>query len=65
MKSANATISSIATELERMPERVDDARKTLNGWRHDALRTVKKYPGRTVIGAFAIGFVLAKLGKIF
>jgi hypothetical protein len=59
----SATISNLANELERMPERVEDARKALDGWRSDALRIVKKYPGRSILGAFAIGFVLAKIAR--
>jgi hypothetical protein len=63
MSAANSTISSIANELEKMPERVEDARKALDGFRSDALRMVKKYPGRSLLGAFAVGFVVAKIAK--
>lgn len=58
-----SSIASIANELEKMPEHVEDARKALDGWRSEALRTVKRYPGRSIIGAFAIGFVLAKVAR--
>jgi hypothetical protein len=58
-----SSIASIANELEKMPEHVEDARKALDGWRSNALRTVKRYPGRSIIGAFAIGFVLAKIAR--
>ena len=61
--NANSTISSIANEIEKMPERVEDARKAIDDWRHDALRVVKRYPGRSILGAFAIGFVLAKIAR--
>ena len=61
--NANSTISSIANELEKMPDRVEDARKAIDDWRHDALRVVKRYPGRSILGAFAIGFVLAKIAR--
>jgi hypothetical protein len=65
MSAASSTISSIANELEKMPERVEDARKALDGFRSDAFRVVKKYPGRSLIGAFAVGFVIAKIAKVF
>ncbi len=65
MSAASSTISSIANELEKMPERVEDARKALDGFRSDALRMVKKYPGRSLLGAFAVGFVIAKIAKVF
>jgi hypothetical protein len=63
MSTANSTISSIATELEKMPERVEDARKVIDSFQSNALRMVKKYPGRSILGAFAIGIVLAKVAR--
>lgn len=61
--NAKASISSIANELEKMPDRVEDARKALDGFHSDTMRLVKKYPGRSVLGALAIGFVLAKIAR--
>jgi hypothetical protein len=61
--NAKASLASIANELEKMPDRVEDARKVLDDWRGDTLRVVKKYPGRSVLGALAIGFVLAKIAR--
>ena len=61
--SANQTISAIATELERVPERVEDAKRALDGWRTTTFRVVRKYPGRSVLGAIALGFVIGKIGK--
>lgn len=61
--NAKSSIASIANELEKMPDRVDDARKALDDWRSDTMRVVKKYPGRSVLGALAIGFVLAKIAR--
>ncbi|HVU50340.1 MAG TPA: hypothetical protein VHL80_06620 [Polyangia bacterium] len=63
--NANSAISSIANELEKMPERVEDARKAIEDWRDDALRLVKRYPGRSILGAFAVGFVIAKIARYF
>lgn len=61
--NTKSSIASIANELEKMPDRVDDARKALDDWRSDTMRVVKKYPGRSVLGALAIGFVLAKIAR--
>jgi hypothetical protein len=61
---SKSSIALIANELEKMPDRVEDARRALGGWRETAIRVVKKNPSRSVIGAFAVGFILAKLGKI-
>jgi hypothetical protein len=60
---SKSAITSIASELEKMPEHVEDARRALTGWGESALRTVRRYPGRSVLGAFAIGFVIAKLAR--
>jgi hypothetical protein len=62
-KESSSSISSIANELERVPERVEDARKALEGWKGDVEKMVKKNPVRTVLGAFAIGYVVAKVGR--
>ena len=56
---------SIATELQKMPEHVEDARRALDGWRSKTLRVVKHHPGRSLVGAAAIGFVIAKLTRYF
>jgi hypothetical protein len=58
-----SSIASFANELEKMPEHVEDARKALDGWRSHTLRMVKRNPGRSILGAFAIGIVLAKVAR--
>ena len=63
MSKDSSAMSSIASELERVPERVEDARKALEGWKGDVEKMVKKNPVRTVLGAFAIGYVVAKVGR--
>jgi hypothetical protein len=63
MSKESSAMSSIATEFERVPERVEDARKALEGWKGDLEKMVKKNPVRTVLGAFAIGYVVAKVGR--
>ena len=61
--NTKSSIASIANELEKVPEHVEDARKAVDGWRTSALRVVKHYPGRSILGAFALGFVLAKIAR--
>ena len=56
-------ISDLAIELERVPERVEDARKAMQGWRGSVEKMVKKNPMRTVIGAVAFGWLVAKIGR--
>jgi hypothetical protein len=64
---SSAKSSSIATltdQLGRVPEHVQGARKALVSWRDHSLRMMKKSPGRSLLGAFAIGFVVAKLARL-
>jgi hypothetical protein len=61
--NAKSSIASITNELENLPDRVEDARKALDGWQTSAIRVVKKYPGRSILGAFALGFVIAKIAR--
>jgi hypothetical protein len=63
MSKESSAMSSITNELERVPERVEDARKVLDGWKGDVEKMVKKNPVRTVLGSFAIGYVVAKVGR--
>jgi hypothetical protein len=61
--NTKSSIASIANELEKMPEHVEDARKAFDGWRDNTLRMVKQHPGRSIVGAFAIGYVFAKVAR--
>ena len=60
---AKSSVAVLATELEKMPERVDDARKALDGFRAQGIKLVRRYPGRSILGALAIGFVVAKIAR--
>jgi hypothetical protein len=62
-KAAESTITTIANEFERVPERVEDAKKALEGWQSDVEKVVKKNPVRAVVGAFAAGYILARIGR--
>jgi len=59
----SSLVSEIANELERVPERVEDARKTVQGWKGGVEKMVKKNPVRTVLGAVVFGWLVAKIGR--
>jgi hypothetical protein len=61
--SAKSSVTSIAHQIEKVPARVEMARKTLDTWRSRGLRMVKRYPGRSIAGAFALAFVLGKISR--
>ena len=58
---AKSSLAIIASELERMPSRVIVARKQLDGMRHQGMKMVRRHPGRSILGALAIGFIVAKI----
>ena len=62
-RNASSLVSAIASELERAPERVEDARKAMQGWRGGIEKMVKKNPVRTVFGAVVFGWLVAKVGR--
>ena len=59
----SSMVSDFAKELERVPERVEDARKAVQGWKGGVEKMVKKNPIRTVLGAVAFGWFVAKIGR--
>jgi ElaB/YqjD/DUF883 family membrane-anchored ribosome-binding protein len=60
-------VSDVVSELEEgaedLQEHVHEAKTALAGWGSHARRLVGNNPGMAVVGAFAIGFVLAKLAR--
>ena len=44
-------------------DRLDDAKDTLTDWGAGARRVVRKNPALAIAGAFAVGFVVAKLAR--
>jgi hypothetical protein len=60
---SKSSITAIADELEHMPDRIEEVRKTVEDWRDYTIRQVRRHPGRSILGAFAVGYVIAKLGR--
>jgi hypothetical protein len=63
-KSSTSMIATVTDQIDRVPEHMRAARKTVAGWSTQAAGVVRKNPARSVIGAFAIGFVMAKLARL-
>jgi hypothetical protein len=65
--SLKSHVVSMANDLEQraeeLPERVEDARKAVEQWGGRARIFVRKNPGAALVGAFAIGFALAKVAR--
>ena len=57
----------VSGQVEQLPDRAEEARKMVSEWTQDvadrAVSMVRKHPGRSVLGAFLIGFAIAKVAK--
>jgi hypothetical protein len=56
-------VSQIEQRAEELPAQVDDVKETLSEWGNRGRSFVRKNPGIAVVGAFAVGFFLAKLAR--
>ena len=61
--SNRSPITALTTQLQRMPKRMGIGARAVSDLKTRALRLAKDSPGRSVLGAFAIGFVVAKLAR--
>ena len=55
--------SEVGTFANGLPDNIEDARLIAESWQEKARVFVRQNPGPVVIGAFLIGFVLAKVGR--
>jgi ElaB/YqjD/DUF883 family membrane-anchored ribosome-binding protein len=55
--------SGIVDCLDDLPARTKTARRHMKGWGGRAGAFVKERPGMAMVGAFAIGFLLAKVAR--
>ena len=68
LKSRLETLTDdLSGRVEHLPERAERARKVVNEMTQDmtdrAATMFRTYPLRSVLGAFAIGFIIAKVAK--
>jgi len=57
----------VSGKVEHLPDRADEARKVVSAWTQDvadrAISLVRSHPGRSILGAFLIGYAIAKVAK--
>jgi hypothetical protein len=64
-KSSLAVITSELSHLPRhLPRHLRGARKSVVELQRQTLKMTKRSPGRTLLGAFAAGFVISRLAKL-
>ncbi len=56
-------VDQIEQRAETLPAQARDAQKTVSAWGTRARKFAQRNPGTVLIGAFAIGFVLAKAAR--
>jgi hypothetical protein len=61
---SKSSIAVITSELNRLPTRFRGARKQVVELQRQTLKLTRRSPGRTLLGAFAIGFVISRLAKL-
>jgi hypothetical protein len=61
---SKSSIAVITSELNRLPTRLRGARKSVVELQRQTLKLTRRSPGRTLLGAFAIGFVISRLAKL-
>ncbi len=57
----------VSGQVEPLPDRAEEARKMVSEWTQDftdrAVSMVRQHPGRSILGAFLIGYAIAKVAK--
>jgi len=63
LKAVDNALTTVTKQFDKMPSRMKDAQKTLNGVQASGVKMVKKYPLRTALGAFAAGVAITKIAR--
>lgn len=56
-------VKAIERRVEELPDQIDDAKDAMADLADRGRRFVRKNPGMVILGAFAIGFVVARLTR--
>ncbi|MCG5053999.1 MAG: hypothetical protein KA712_13630 [Myxococcales bacterium] len=62
-EKAKQVASEVGTFANGLPDHIEDARLVAESWKQRAQEFVRKNPGAALAGAFAIGFILAKVAR--
>jgi hypothetical protein len=61
---SKSSLSVITSEIGRLPRRFRGAQRSVVGLQRQAFKLTKHRPGRSLLGAFAIGFAVSRLTKL-
>jgi ElaB/YqjD/DUF883 family membrane-anchored ribosome-binding protein len=63
MKTKEEIEAAISEAGERAKPQLEDARRHLSSWSGKVTDYIKENPGRSLLGALAIGFVIGKIAR--
>lgn len=63
MKTREEIEAAICEAGARVKPQAEDARRHLSSWNETVTEYIKENPGRTLLGALAIGFVIGKIAR--
>jgi hypothetical protein len=61
---SKTSLAVISSELSRFPRRFRGVQRSAVGLQRRTFKMTKRNPGRTLLGAFAAGFVISRLAKL-
>ena len=63
MKTAEQIEDAVSEAGARLKPKVEEARRQISSWNDTVIDYVKKNPGRCLLGALALGFVVGKIAQ--
>ncbi len=63
MKTAEQIEEAVADAGARLKPKMEEAKRQLSSWNDTAIDYIKENPGRCLLGALALGFVVGKIAR--
>ena len=63
MKTAEEIEGAVCEAGARLKPKVEEAKRQLSSWNDTAIAYIKENPGRCLLGALALGFVVGKIAR--
>ena len=63
MKTVDQIETAASEAVDKLRPQVAEAKKRLESWNESAMAYIKENPGRCLLGALAVGFVIGKIAR--
>jgi ElaB/YqjD/DUF883 family membrane-anchored ribosome-binding protein len=63
MKTAEQIEEAVSDASARLKPKMEEAKRQLSSWNETAIDYIKENPGRCLLGALALGFVVGKIAQ--